>query len=147
MFTRLPEVLVGEIATFLCPRHQCKKNKTDTKSIDSFSCISKSVQKIINESKVIKREWILCSVKVLLGERTCSQHDTDYKKNKRLQDCIDRQKMFEFIHFDNLDDAKEAASYLYRKDLVTQTCCGGKGFRWKKDYNLLKGVEKKKNKQ
>ena len=139
MFPRLPEVLVEEIATFLCPRHRCKKNGADTKSIDNFSCISKSVQKIINESKVIKREWVLCSVKELLGKKLCSQHDAaDYKKNKRLQDCIDRQQRFEFIHFDNLDDAKEAASYLYRKDLVTQTCCGGKGYRWNKKYDNIR---------
>ena len=117
-----PGILMN-IISFLSPL-SCVLQK-NTGCTHMFS-MSKRINKMIYESK--QKEQMNCSIIHVFDVDKCKYHCKAIPIYALLQNRINACKQGEYIHFSTLAQARFMLHH--KPGLVSETCCGGKGYRW-----------------
>ena len=105
---KLPDDIINDIISFLpCVRQH-----------NSIYCLNKYYSNIPNKQ--------LCFIK-MFEFKTCKLHNHElFQQYSRITEILKKENNYQFIHFNNIEDAR-LAQRLYPFKLGSQ-CCGGKGF-------------------
>jgi len=114
--------IIYNIIEYLLP-HKCKLENTYT-DINLF-LINKNLLNIIKSN-----EWYFtCNIKKLLNQSLCKIHSNNFifisVLHNKFTNCLKHNQ--EYIHFNNITDAKFAKIYL--KKYIIGTCCNGLGYK------------------
>ena len=105
-------------------------------------CLSNKLNKVLDETG--QKEQIDCSLIHVFDVDKCKYHCKAIPIYTMLQNRISACKHNEYIHFSTLPQARFMLHH--KTGLVNETCCGGKGYRWKfynkkKDFMLAESLE------
>ena len=115
---------IAAILSFLSPQTCVLKKNTDGTRIQ---CVSQKFNNIIPPT--FKNDSPCAVVGPILDKNRCRFHCKAFPIYVFLDNRIKREKDHEYIHFGEKSHAK---FMLYHKpDLIGDTCCGGKGYRWR----------------
>jgi hypothetical protein len=114
---------IATILSFLSPQTCVLKKNTDGTRIQ---CVS---QKFNNTIPPVSKDNSKCSTGIILDKNRCRFHCKAFPIYSLLDRHIKRDKMGDYIHFDK----KTHATFMrfHKPELISKTCCGGKGYQWK----------------
>ena len=126
---------IATILSFLSPQTCVLKKNSDGTMI---RCVSQKFNNTIPPT--FKNDSSCAVVGPILDKNRCRFHCKAFPIYSLLDKHIKRDKMGEYIHFNK----KTHAIFMrfHKPELISETCCDGKGYRWKNQKRNMLGKKK-----